>query len=88
MNIQIITNKSDDKYFEFHELLRSNNIDIFFDPNIHAKIVLIDFSYVIISSMNFTPYSISGKSVEAGILSTYYTICENASSFFNKLLEK
>jgi len=86
INIQIITNKDDDKYFKFHDLLRNNNIDVFIENTIHAKILIIDFSYIIISSMNFTPYSISGKSIEAGILSTSKTISNKAIKFFEELL--
>ena len=87
MDISIITNIKHSKYNKFHDKLRNNNINIFYNENIHAKFILVDHNFLIISSMNFTPHSVSGKSIESGIFTNDIDTIEKADLFFYEILE-
>ena len=48
---------------------------------------LAELNFLIISSMNFTPHSVSGKSIESGIFTNDIDTIEKADLFFYEILE-
>ncbi len=52
----------------FHKKLKNKGVKIFYNKEVHAKLVIGDSQVAIVSSMNFTTYSMA-MSWEAGIIS-------------------
>ncbi len=65
----LVTRSPDKQKKEFHNLLREKGVKIHYKKTIHAKLLVIDSSIAVASSMNFTANSTSGKNWEAGIVS-------------------
>ena len=81
--VKVITrpNKEDNDY---HNLLRDEGVLIFYNKKVHAKIVTVDRTAAIISSMNFIVQSSGGQSWESGIVTVDH---ENVQSIVNSLLK-
>ncbi len=56
-------------YMKLHQWLKETGITILYYKDIHAKIVLVDDSVAVVSSMNFIKNATSGASWEAGMVS-------------------
>jgi phosphatidylserine/phosphatidylglycerophosphate/cardiolipin synthase-like enzyme len=93
-NVKIITrrpNSKDDKEYsklECQGFLRKNGISIHYDNTIHAKIIVIDQTIAIVSSMNIYSGSTGGGSVEAGIVTFERSVVESIGKYVSSLLEK
>lgn len=73
---------------EYHRFLKEDGVSLTYNKVVHAKIVVVDRAVAIISSMNFQPYSSSGASWEAGLISVEETIVETIVNSILELLEK
>jgi phosphatidylserine/phosphatidylglycerophosphate/cardiolipin synthase-like enzyme len=93
-NVKIITrrpNSKDDKEYsklECQGLLRKIGISIHYDNTIHAKIIVIDQTIAIVSSMNIYSGSTGGGSLEAGIVTFEKGVVESIGKYVASLLEK
>jgi hypothetical protein len=84
-------NKSDNYYLnkkEYHEIIRSSGINLTYNKIVHAKLMVLDRSVAIISSMNLYSGSTAGASWEAGIVSTESTVVESVMDAIFTILEK
>jgi hypothetical protein len=75
--VQIITRPPRDRNPEYlkskqdyHSRLHREGISIVYNKKVHAKLVIVDRTIAIVSSMNFYPDSSAGASWEAGLIST------------------
>jgi hypothetical protein len=75
VNVRIITRQPQDKYSEYLEKnkqylshLQTEGIELAYNNKVHAKIIVVDNSIAIVSSMNFYPESSAGASWEAGLI--------------------
>lgn len=93
-NVKIITrrpNSKDDKEYsklECQAFLRKNGVSIHYDNTIHAKIIVIDQTIAIVSSMNIYSGSTGGGSLEAGIVTFERIVVESVGKYVASLLEK
>ena len=64
--------KSSSYYYEdddrCHDVLRGSGVVLNYDPDVHAKLVIVDDEVAIVSSMNFNQSSSAGKTWEAGLV--------------------
>ena len=63
------------------QLKKRNNISVYIDNRIHAKIWLIDEKFAVVHSMNGTPYS-ENINLEAGIVSDDPSMIREIYQFF------
>jgi predicted transcriptional regulator len=75
VDVRIITRQPQDKYTEYLEKnkqylsrLQTGGIELTYNNKVHAKIIVVDNSIAIISSMNFYPESSAGALWEAGLI--------------------
>lgn len=92
--VQIITRPPEDKYrnqFEKKKLylqkLQSRGIKIFYNPKVHAKLIIVDRAVAIASSMNFYPESSAGETWEAGLVTWKKTVVNSIIDSFNKSIK-
>ncbi len=85
--IKIVTRKPDARKIECHSKLEQNNIPLHYDNQIHSKIMVVDDSIAVISSMNFYSGSSGGASKEAGVVSMDKQVVESAANYINQLIE-
>ena len=62
------------------------NILLRYDKQIHSKIMVVDNSIAVVSSMNFYSGSSGGASKEAGIVSMDKQVVESAANYIKKLI--
>ena len=62
------------------------NILLRTDNQIHSKIMVVDNSIAVVSSMNFYSGSSGGASKEAGIVSMDKQVVESAANYIKKLI--
>ena len=75
-----------EKKAEYHQELMKNGIALHYNNVVHAKIIIVDRSIAIMSSMNLTSSSSGGGSWEAGIVTTEENVVDEAvRSIFEKL---
>ncbi len=84
--VTIIT-RYNDKDKEFHKILKSLGIDVFYNKKVHAKIIAVDRIIAISSSMNFFSDSSAGKSWEAGLITIEPTVVEEVVNSILAILE-
>jgi phosphatidylserine/phosphatidylglycerophosphate/cardiolipin synthase-like enzyme len=93
-NVKIITrrpNSKDDKEYsklECQGFLRKNGVSIHYDNTIHSKIIVIDHTIAVVSSMNIYSGSTGGGSLEAGIVTFEEKVVESVAKYVATLLEK
>ena len=93
VEIRIVTrqpesvDKSFAKRVECHSKLRKKGITLYYDNQIHSKIITVDNKVAIVSSMNFYSGSSGGASREAGIVSIHPKVVESATDYIRKLLD-
>lgn len=75
--VQIITRPPSDRDPEFlrskqdyHSRLEKEGISLVYSKKVHAKLIVVDRTVAVVSSMNFYPDSSAGASWEAGMIST------------------
>ncbi|MHA2407824.1 MAG: phospholipase D-like domain-containing protein [Candidatus Ranarchaeia archaeon] len=61
---------------EFHAILKANDVQILYHDTIHAKIIIIDRTAAIVSSMDFCSPALESPSLEAGRVTTHPTVIE------------
>lgn len=83
--------QSNDRYYDskrnYHESLKSSNVILAYNENVHAKILLVDECVAVVSSLNFTSTSSSGKSWEAGIVSMEPNVVEKVHESLDSVSE-
>ena len=72
---------------EFHKILKEVGIDVFYNQKVHAKLIAVDRTIAISSSMNFFSDSSAGKSWEAGLISIEPTVVEEVVNSILAILE-
>lgn len=93
VTVKLITRQPDDKNIkfqqnkqEYHSSLKNSGVNLSYSKHVHAKIIVIDRSLVILSSMNFYSGSSGGTSWEAGIISLEKTVVQKSAYSILKLL--
>lgn len=75
--VVIVTRNTNSPYIKkIHEWLKDAGITMLYHDDIHAKIIIIDDSLAVVSSMNFIKNATAGISWEAGIISTSKGVVE------------
>jgi phosphatidylserine/phosphatidylglycerophosphate/cardiolipin synthase-like enzyme len=76
VDVKVITRPPKDSYpdkllrkQEYHQKLKNEGISLVYKENVHAKLIVVDNTIAISSSMNFFPESSAGVSWEAGLIS-------------------
>jgi len=88
--IEIVTRypkPKETKKAECHKKLKQANIHLRYDNQIHSKIIVVDNSIAVVSSMNFYSGSSGGASKEAGMVSMDEQVVESAAKYIKKLIE-
>jgi phosphatidylserine/phosphatidylglycerophosphate/cardiolipin synthase-like enzyme len=95
VNVHLLTRPPDDKTLEYrrakeeyHLTLKKAGVNVRYNKAVHAKIIVVDRTVAISSSMNFYCGSSGGKSWEAGIVTQEQTVVEPIVSKILKILEK
>ena len=70
---------------EYHQSLKSNGLNLYYNNRVHAKMIIIDKIVGIVSSMNFFSDSSSGKSWESGIVTTQDDAIQDMILAYEKL---
>ena len=82
---------SNDRYYgektDYHESLKASNVMIAYHDTVHAKIIIVDNCIAVISSLNFTSSSSSGRAWEAGIVSIEPSVVNNVGTSLDSILE-
>lgn len=68
VKVTLIRRSPNEKAEQFNQSLKKSGIKIVIDESVHAKLIVVDRTVVVCSSMNFISASVSGKSWEAGIV--------------------
>jgi len=85
--IKIVTRKPDGRKIDCHSKLKKVKIPLHYDNQIHSKIMVVDNSIAVVSSMNFYSFSSGGGSKEAGVVSMDKQVVESAANYINQLIE-
>ncbi|MBA7554702.1 hypothetical protein ES705_47333 [subsurface metagenome] len=67
--------------------MKSLGIDVFYNKKVHAKIIAVDRTIALSSSMNFFSDSSAGKSWEAGLITIEPTVVEEVVNSILAILE-
>ena len=94
IKVTIITRPpTEDKYPEYvekkrgyHLKLKKEGVAVFYDPNVHAKMIIVDQSIAIVSSMNFYAESSAGVSWEAGMVTTNANVVRTILDCYSRAL--
>jgi len=78
---------SADKKRDFVQSLHDNDIEVFLNDYIHAKIMVFDRGVAIISSMNIYPHSLAGGSWEAGIATSSSEVLNEILNVVNSKID-
>lgn len=73
---------------EYHRFLKKDGVNIIYNKNAHAKLIVVDRAVAVVSSMNFYSSSSGGASWEAGLVSIEETVVESIVDSILRLLEK
>ena len=79
--------RHDSRDEEFHKILKEVGIDVFYNQKVHAKLIAVDRTIAISSSMNFFSDSSAGKSWEAGLISIEPTVVEEVVNSILAIME-
>jgi hypothetical protein len=93
VNVQIITRSPADKQYperlkkkeEYHLRLKQEDISLIYEEKVHAKLIMVDHTVAIVSSMNFYPESSAGVSWEVGLVSTDTKVVRSISGAFSRV---
>jgi len=70
---------------EYHSKLREEGINLVYNKETHAKLIVVDNEAAIVSSMNFYSGSSGGKTWEAGLISTEENVVKSVVNAIHKL---
>jgi phosphatidylserine/phosphatidylglycerophosphate/cardiolipin synthase-like enzyme len=73
---------------EYHSKLKEAGINLIYNNQVHAKLIVVDNSIAIVSSMNFYSGSTGGRTWEAGLITTENKTVKSIVDSINKLQEK
>ncbi len=73
---------------KYHEILSKEGVDLVYNENVHAKLIVVDRTVAIVSSMNFYSGSSAGASWEAGLVSTDNSVVDSVTNYILELKEK
>jgi phosphatidylserine/phosphatidylglycerophosphate/cardiolipin synthase-like enzyme len=76
-----------EKKQEYCEFLKRDGVRVTYNNTVHAKLIVVDRTAAVTSSMNFNTRSSGGASWEAGIISTEEIVVESVANSFLRLLE-
>jgi len=88
--IKIVTRfpkSKETKKAQCHTQLKKMNILIRYNDQIHSKIMVVDNSIAVVSSMNFYSGSSGGASKEAGMVSMDKKVVESAANYIKNLID-
>ncbi len=88
--IKIVTRypqSNETKKAQCHSKLKQMNIHLRYDNQIHSKIMVVDNSIAIVSSMNFYSGSSGGASKEAGMVSMDKQVVGAVTNYIQKLID-
>jgi hypothetical protein len=94
VNVRIITRTPQDRNIDHLERkkqylsgLKAEGIELEYNEKVHAKIIVVDDSVAIVSSMNFYPDSSAGVSWEAGLITIHLkTVASILESIKNRAI--
>ena len=94
VNVMVVTRDPNSEYNEgskqkkqvSHKSLKENGVLVLYNDFIHAKVILVDNSIVINSSMNLISSSIAGQSWETGMISFDDEVVESVKKSVTELL--
>ena len=87
--VRLITRPPDNESKnEFHGFLRKDDVSITYNRAVHAKLIVVDRTIAIISSMNFYGGSSGGVLWEAGLVSIEETVVGSVVNSILRLFEK
>jgi DNA-binding HxlR family transcriptional regulator len=72
---------------EYHTKLRQEGINLVYNKETHAKLIVVDNEAAIVSSMNFYSGSSGGKTWEAGLVSIEENVVKSVVNAIHKLLK-
>jgi phosphatidylserine/phosphatidylglycerophosphate/cardiolipin synthase-like enzyme len=94
-DVILVTRRPDDKSEEYrkrkeeyHQTLKKSGVKVAYNKRVHAKLIVLDRSVAIISSMNLNSSSTGGSSWEAGIVTKEDSVVEVVSDSILNLREK
>lgn len=70
---------------EYHSRLREEGINLVYNKETHAKLIVVDNEAAIVSSMNFYSGSSGGKTWEAGLISIEENVVKSVVNAIHKL---
>jgi phosphatidylserine/phosphatidylglycerophosphate/cardiolipin synthase-like enzyme len=95
LEVKVLTRPPDDKNeqyrqkrMKYHSTLKDEGIKLFYNQETHAKLIVVDRSAAVASSMNFYSGSSAGKSWEAGLISIEDTVVTSVVNAILELLKK
>jgi phosphatidylserine/phosphatidylglycerophosphate/cardiolipin synthase-like enzyme len=71
---------------EYHSVLLQKGVSLFYDDQVHAKIIVADDKVAIVSSMNFFANSSAGASWEAGLVTINSQVVKSIANSFSKMV--
>ena len=90
--VTVVTQPPDGPYLkerqEYHQRLKEEGINLIYNKQVHAKLIVVDNSIAIVSSMNFYVGSTGGRTWEAGLITTENKTVKSIADSINKLQEK
>ena len=86
--VRLVTRRPDADKEAYHKTLKAAGVQIFYNDAAHAKLIVVDRTVAISSSMNFYAASSGGKSWEAGLVSIEDVVVESVINSILKLIEK
>ena len=72
----------------YYGYLKKDGVRVTFNDMVHAKLIVVDRTVAVTSSMNFLTRSSGGATWEAGIVSMEDTVVESTADSILRLLEK
>lgn len=94
-NVILVTRRPDDKNDEYrkrkevyHDTLTKSGLRLTYNGRVHAKLIVLDRSVAIVSSMNLNTSSTAGSSWEGGIVSKEESVVEDIRDSILALREK
>ncbi|WNZ28668.1 MAG: hypothetical protein IAX21_08405 [Candidatus Bathyarchaeota archaeon] len=73
---------------EYHMTLQKEGVTLAYNKQVHAKLIVVDSTVAIVSSMNFFSASSGGSSWEAGMISTDEKVIRNIKNSISDILDR
>jgi len=88
MRARLIRMPDNSRKRRYHYSLVKSGVKVHYNEHVHSKIIGIDDRLAIISSMNFTPTSTRGASLEAGLVTWEKNNIEKIFDSINSTLNR